>query len=82
MIWMLVILKIPVIAALWIVWWAVRSEPQPEEGRTDEGGGRWRHRHPRIRPPRPPRRGPHGQPPPAPPQRVRARARKLQRSHR
>ena len=29
---MLVILKIPVVYLCWVVWWAVRAEPQPLEG--------------------------------------------------
>ena len=29
---MLVILKIPVVYLCWVVWWAVRSEPQPPAG--------------------------------------------------
>jgi hypothetical protein len=82
MIWMLVMLKIPVIAALWIVWWAVRAEPVPDEGRADGGGGSKRHPHPRTRPPHPPRRGPHADPPPRPPQRVRARGIQPERSRR
>jgi len=79
-------LKLPLIALLWIVWWAVRSEPDKgtEESQDDEGGTkRPRHpRHPRF-PPNPRTRGPHGCPsPPAPPRTraprpVHARGRKL-----
>lgn len=29
---MLVILKIPVVYLCWVVWWAVRAEPEPLEG--------------------------------------------------
>ena len=36
--WLMLALKIPIIALLWIVWWAVRSEPENEE-RTDGGDG-------------------------------------------
>jgi hypothetical protein len=68
--WLAVILKIPIVALLTIVWWAVRNPPVPEAEREDEGGGPRRH-HPRGRPPHPPRRGPHGDPLPAPPDRVR-----------
>ncbi len=56
---LLVILKIPVLGALGLVWWAVRAEPLPEEGAEDDGG----HGFPRRGPagPRGPRRGgPHG----------------------
>lgn len=74
--WLAVVLKIPIVALLYIVWWAIRQEPIPEAGPDDGGWGLRRHRQPRIPPPRPPRRGPHADPPPPPPQRVRvARAR-------
>jgi hypothetical protein len=69
--WLAVILKIPIVALLTIVWWAVREPPVPEADHEDGGGGSKRYPHPRIRPPRPPRRGPHGDPPPVPPDRVR-----------
>ena len=36
---MLVILKIPVVYLCWVVWWAVRAEPEPLEG-----AGAWRRR--------------------------------------
>jgi hypothetical protein len=54
-----VVLKIPVFTALWLVWWAVRAEPESSEEVDDGDGGfrRWR-REPRS--PRGPRRGPHG----------------------
>jgi hypothetical protein len=80
--YMFVILKIPVVFALWLVWWAVQEPPVPETDRTDGDGGSRRHRHPRGRPPRPPRRGPHAAPPPASPSRVRAVGRRLERAHR
>jgi hypothetical protein len=32
LVFMLVILKIPVVYLCWVVWWAVRAEPQPLEG--------------------------------------------------
>ena len=52
--YMVVILKIPMIAALWLVWWAIKSEPTPEEETGEDRGPR------RTRPPLPrwPRRGP------------------------
>jgi hypothetical protein len=51
---MIVILKIPMIAALWLIWYAVKAVPEPDEGAPDEDRG------PRRRPPMPrwPRRGP------------------------
>jgi hypothetical protein len=54
-----VILKIPVALMLYLVWWAFRAEPAPEEAppeADDHRFGRWR-REPRR--PRDPRRGPH-----------------------
>jgi hypothetical protein len=32
LVFMLVILKIPVVYLCWVVWWAVRAEPEPLEG--------------------------------------------------
>jgi hypothetical protein len=53
-----VILKIPIAAALLLIWYAVRAEPEVEELPDDgeHGFRRWR-RSPRR--PRGPRRGPH-----------------------
>ena len=66
--WLMLGLKIPIAALLWIVWWAVKSAPDQV---TDDGdGGIKRDRHgPSARPPKGPRRGPsHAAPlPPAPP---------------
>lgn len=77
-IWLMLILKIPVVGLLLLVRWAVRQTP---EGSTEEDGGigfdprplRPRDpRHPRPRLPRSPRRGPHrGAPAPVAPLRVR-----------
>lgn len=73
--WMAVVLKIPVVAALWLVWWSVREEPAPDEDHADDDGGNVRPgHHPRPRPPKPPRRGPHGEPAPRAPGRVRVSA--------
>ena len=78
--YMFVILKIPVIAALWLVWWSVREQPgSGEEQRADDGRDDGGHRPPRR--PRPPRRGPHAGLPPRPPKRVRARARVASPAH-
>ena len=54
--YMIVILKIPMIAALWLVWWAIKQEPDPEESTGEDRGPR------RKLPPLPrwPRRGPAG----------------------
>jgi hypothetical protein len=65
-------LKIPIIALCWIVWRAIKAEPVPPEEapvESDDGGGT---KHPRPRLPRTPRRGPHGEPLPQAPARVRA----------
>jgi hypothetical protein len=71
--WLFVILKIPLLAALWIVWWALRAEPAPadEDRADDDGRGP---DHPRPRHPGPSRRGPHSSPSPPAPSRVRARS--------
>ncbi len=61
-IFMGLILKIPVAAACWLIWHAVRAEPDPVEGAEEETGGndhgRFR-RQPKPKRPRGPRRGPH-----------------------
>jgi hypothetical protein len=74
LIWLMLVLKIPVGMLLYIVWWAVRQETDPEtEGTGGDGGTK-------VRPPRHPRggrgrfprtRGPHGAPAPPSPARVR-----------
>ena len=73
--WMFVVLKLPVLAALALIWWAIQ-EPDPADTPADEedGGNQRARPHPRGSGPRPPRRGgPHALPPAAPP-RVRAPA--------
>ena len=73
-IWMFVVLKIPILVALWLIWYAVQ-EPEPAADESDEpGGGSDREGGARPRKPRPPRRGPHGAPSSAPPSRVRTDA--------
>jgi hypothetical protein len=75
-------LKIPIIAALYLVWWAVKAEPEPadEEPRERLRLGPDHPRNPRR--PGPTRRGPHAAAtPPAPPQRVRAKAKRIERTH-
>jgi hypothetical protein len=79
----MVVLKIPIVALLWIVWWAIRATPEPAAP-GGEGGikDRPHPRHPRTPPRRGPRRrDPHGAPLPPSPPRVRttaARARLLE----
>jgi hypothetical protein len=76
-IWLMVLLKIPIVALFLIVRWAVGQTP---EIASEEDGGIGRPvrphgpSHPRARLPKTPRRGPHGEPAPASPARVRARA--------
>ena len=80
--WMMLVLKIPIAALLYLVWWSARQAP--DVASDDRGGGSDRHPHrdrPRGPRPRPPRRGPHADPPPLPPARVRARGRRLSPSH-
>jgi hypothetical protein len=73
-IWLMFLLKIPIVALFVIVRWAVGQTP---EVAPDGDGGigrppRPRHpHHPRSRPPRSPRRGPHGEASPASPARMR-----------
>jgi hypothetical protein len=84
-IWLMVFLKIPIVALFLIVRWAVRQTP--EEATGEDGGigprpGPSYPRHPRTRLPRSPRRGPHRDAPSLPPARVRiavARGRLTQR---
>jgi hypothetical protein len=55
----MVILKIPVAALLYLVWWAIRQTDAPAEApETDEDHG-FRRRRPEPKRPRGPRRGPH-----------------------
>jgi hypothetical protein len=53
---LLVVLKIPVLGALWLIWWASKA-PEPETSGGDSGGDpeRWRPLRPR---PRGPQHGP------------------------
>jgi hypothetical protein len=73
-------LKIPLIGLICLVWWAVKQKPEDAPSHEDDGGIKRHSRHPRKPFPRRPRRGPHGDPAPLPPARVRsvqARARTL-----
>ena len=58
-VFLMVILKIPIVYLCWVIWWAIKAEPRPEEGAAvtsviggDDGGGRRRRRstRPRLRP--------------------------------
>jgi hypothetical protein len=77
-VWLMLALKIPLIGLICIVWWAIKQEPEESSERGDDGGIKRHRPHPRKPFPRHPRRGPHGDPAPLPPTRVRtvrARAR-------
>ena len=59
-IFLMLVLKIPIVLLLGIVWWAIHAEPDPAEDESGEGGSkRPRNPHPRGPLPRPARRGPH-----------------------
>ena len=89
LIFLLGVIKLPLVALM--LWLPFRSDPPPLDDRSDPsqedggsktlpGGGSHGRRHPRGPLPRTPRRGPHGTPSPAPPERVRpvtARGRRL-----
>src|SRR3954463_6098121 len=72
MLYLFVFLKLPIVAACLIVWWAVRQGTDEELTRNDGGSPKPRRPHPRPRRPRPPRPGPRA-PAPAPPWRPRLR---------
>ena len=62
LIWLMLIMKIPIVYLCWVVYWAIKSEPRPEEPAVIQVGGEadgpphgGRDRHPR-------RLGPHGRP--------------------
>jgi hypothetical protein len=59
-IFLAVVLKIPVLFAIWLIWWAVRDEPRLEEASDDAGDHGFRRWRSQPRRPRGPRRGPHG----------------------
>jgi hypothetical protein len=76
-VWLMVFLKIPIVALFLIVRWAVRQTPETAPGQDGGIGPRPRPlhpHHPRARLPRTPRRGPHGDPAPPPPARMRTAA--------
>jgi hypothetical protein len=70
MLYLFVALKIPILAAGYLIWWAVHQEPEyPEDS---EGGGGRRRPHPAPKLPHAPRRGPHHEAALPPPPRVRS----------
>jgi hypothetical protein len=79
-IWIMVILKIPLVALLWLVWYAVMAKPDPVTDETGDGGvGRPKPREPKG-PGRPRRRGPHGDTAVPSPPRTRTTARARERA--
>ena len=80
-IYLMFVLKIPIIALLWIVWWAIHQTPEEQSRADRDDGGTKPTPHPRSPLPHVPRRGPHGDPPAPAPARVRtpARARSISR---
>jgi hypothetical protein len=82
MLYLFVALKIPIGAAIYLVYWAVKQEPDPDEDGVRDDGGSAKRPHPVPRLPRNPRRGPHGEAAPPSPPRVRplrARGRRVPR---
>jgi hypothetical protein len=82
-IWLMLVLKLPIAALLYIVWWAVKQGPETDVDPNDGEGGTKVYPHDDRRPrlPRPPRhRGPHGSPSPPAPQRSRTRTTVVARS--
>jgi len=75
-VWLMFLLKIPIVALFLIVRWAVNQTPETEPGQDGGIGPRPSPHHPRPRPPGaaprlPRRRGSHGDPVPSSPARVR-----------
>jgi hypothetical protein len=68
-IFMMVVLKLPILALFGIVWWAVRQKPEEADDASGSGGSaKPSSPHPHSPLPHSPRRGPHGEPAaPAPP---------------
>jgi hypothetical protein len=71
MLYLFVFLKLPIVAACLIIWWAIRQEPDLSD---ESGGGGWRRPHPAPKLPHAPRRGPHREAAAPPTPRVRTPA--------
>ena len=62
LIWLMVIMKIPILYLCWVVYWAIKSEPRPEQPAAlvvPADGSEPTPWHPRRSPRKP---GPHGRP--------------------
>jgi hypothetical protein len=59
-IFLAVILKIPVLYGMWLIYWAVKAEPEIEDVPGDADDHSFRRFRPSPTKPRGPRRGPHG----------------------
>jgi hypothetical protein len=59
MLWLFLALKIPLLTLCYLVWWAIKQEPEPVAGE-DDGGNQRTRPHPVPKLPHAPRRGPHG----------------------
>jgi hypothetical protein len=83
-IWIMLVLKIPLVALLWLVWWAVHNTEDPAADGEGGDGGSKLPRQPQTRPRWPRGRGPHGERPlPAPPRvRTAVRSRETERDAR
>ena len=57
----MVVLKVPIAALLYLVWWAIKQSDMDEITESGDGGVKPSPHRPRI-PRRPRRRGPHGSP--------------------
>ena len=74
--WLMLALKIPLAGLIYIVWWAIKQEPEETPSPTTTAASSAASARTRAKPfPRHPRRGPHGDPAPPPPARVRTDAR-------
>src|SRR3954454_11374568 len=66
-IFLAVILKIPVLYGMWLIYWAVKAEPEIDDVPGDADDHSFRRFRPSPTKPRGPRRGPHGGGPPTRP---------------
>jgi hypothetical protein len=69
---LMVVLQIPIAMVLYIVWWAIKQSDMEEEVPETGDGGTRKPVHPRGPLPHAPRRGPHAEPQPPAPARIRS----------